>query len=55
MHGAHVLMESDHSKVPESTDTMYLLPLCKEHDTYCDLGAYGTGYYMKLNRPMIHI
>ena len=53
MQGAHVLMESTASGTVKKGDDVCLLPLCKNHNIYDGITEhYGTGYYMKLNRPM---
>lgn len=51
MQGAHVLMGETSSKMPTEGATVYMLPLCKNHNIYSSItGSYGTGYYMKLRR-----
>ena len=53
MQGAHVLMRSTASGTVRKGDDVCLLPLCENHNIYAGItGHYGTGYYMKLNRPM---
>ena len=52
MHGAHVMMgETETKPVPEG-DTVYMLPLCENHNTYVldFTKQFGEGYYMKLGR-----
>lgn len=49
IHGAHVLMNTESSSTVVRGGSVYLLPLCKEHNTYDRItGTYGTGYFMKL-------
>lgn len=51
MQGAHVLMGETSSRTPTEGATVYMLPLCKNHNIYDAItGSYGTGYYMKLRR-----
>ncbi len=51
MHGAHVLMNETASKKPPEGSTVYMLPLCENHNIFNEVtGHYGTGYYMKLRR-----
>lgn len=51
IHGAHVLMNAESSSTVIKGGSVYLLPLCKEHNTYDKItGTYGTGYFMKLKR-----
>ncbi len=53
MQGAHVLMGSTASGTVGKGQDVCLLPLCENHNIYAGItGKYGTGYYMKLNRPM---
>lgn len=51
IHGAHVLMNAESSSTVVGGGSVYLLPLCKAHNTYDGItGRYGTGYFMKLKR-----
>lgn len=51
MQGAHVLMNETSSRKPPEGATVYMLPLCKNHNIYSAIsGKYGTGYFMKLRR-----
>ena len=53
LQGAHVLMGATASGTVPKGGYVYLLPLCIEHNTYVLEGhSSGTGYYMKLERPM---
>lgn len=54
MHGAHVLMEVNNTNIAGPHTTVYLLPLCSEHNTHSLSGTatWGTGYYMKLGCAM---
>ncbi|MDE7195139.1 MAG: hypothetical protein K2O14_14415, partial [Oscillospiraceae bacterium] len=50
--GAHVLMDETASRKPPEGSTVYLLPLCGEHNIHKinPNSRYGTGYYMRLGR-----
>jgi len=51
MQGAHVLMNETASRKPPEGSTVYMLPLCLNHNIFDKItGHYGTGYYMKLRR-----
>lgn len=54
--GAHVLINETMSKEVEKGGNVFLLPLCDNHNTYDKNNNvkyyWGTGYYMKLSRPM---
>lgn len=56
IYGAHVLMNETMSKEVKEWGNVFLLPLCNNHNTYDknnnEKYHCGTGYYMKLNRPM---
>lgn len=50
--GGHVLLEVTRSASESRGGTVYLLPICKAHNTDRRCGGPGTGYYMKLQYPM---
>lgn len=51
MQGAHVLINETSSRKPPNGSTVFMLPLCKNHNIFSDItGKYGTGYFMKLRR-----
>ena len=54
LHGAHVKINATSSGTAPIDGVVYLLPLCSEHNTYVlkKDNSPGTGYYMKLERPM---
>ena len=49
--GAHVWIGASKPKSIEEGKKVYILPLCRAHNTFNGItGRYGTGYYMKIGR-----
>lgn len=53
LHGAHVFMEQKKNIKPDKGGSVYLLPLCSEHNICTRVSAvFGQGYYMRLGCSM---